>query len=75
MFKSVFMNKPMKFIREMLSSVSDTSSKRFNGTIGFIIYVLLTIFVVVADYLKDFILEDTSVILMKTLVITSAALL
>lgn len=69
------MNKLSSFLEKMLSSQSGTSSKRFNGTYGFATFVILIIFVVLYDVLKDGKLEQLSVELLNTLSYMSTALL
>lgn len=64
-----------EFFKKMLSGESETSSKRFNGTYGFAIYVALTIFVVLFDLLQDKKLEDYSITLLQLLALTSTGLL
>lgn len=64
-----------EFLKKMLSSDKDVSSKRFNGSYGFAIFCFLVIFVVLRDSIPDGKLEDASVVLLKTLAYTSVLLL
>jgi len=47
------MNKFWTFIGNMFSSGSNTSSKRVNGTIGFIVIQIIVLFAVIYDIIKD----------------------
>jgi len=58
-----------------MSSGSDTSSKRFNGTIGFLLIQLIILFVSVMDLVKDFELSELVASLLKFDLSISAALL
>ena len=68
------------FIKKMLSSSNETSSKRFNGTIGFMIVQILIIVAVLIDVILNVIigskdLSTISVELIKSDLIVSATLL
>lgn len=64
-----------KFLIDMLSSEQNTSSKRFNGTVGFMIVQLLMVAITVIDLIKDSILSDITSELIQYDLIVSASLL
>lgn len=64
-----------EFLKRIITSGSGVSSKRFNGTYGFAIFVILIIFVVMYDFLKDNKFEIYSLELIKVLGYLSTALL
>ena len=69
------MKRLFKFLGEMLSSASDTSSKRFNGTYGFAAVCFSIVFISVKDVLADAVLSDPSKSLLLALLYVSATLL
>ena len=69
------MKKLWEFLGKTLTSGSGTSSKRFNGTYGYAVFVLLVIFIVLYDKIDDGILEILTIEVLKLLGYLSTALL
>lgn len=63
------------FVKEALTSGSNTSSKRLNGTIGFILVQLIILFAVVYDFSRNSKLSPIVATLVEVDLYTSAALL
>lgn len=64
-----------EFIKKMLSSNEDASSKRFNGTIAYILAVIVVLIISLFDFFKDWQLSVVSDILIKTVIWSAIALL
>ena len=64
-----------EFYKKLISSNSDTSSKRFSGIIGFAIFIILVIFVLTFDFFTEKSIGDNTTELIQTLGILSAGLL
>lgn len=64
-----------EFIKKMLSAKEGVSSKRFNGTIGFLNIQLIVLFLTVYDTLKDGILSPLVGEIITYDLIVSASLL
>ena len=64
-----------EFIKKMISSSNESSSKRFNGTYGFAIFCLMIIFLVTYDKIDNGEIEAPTSELLKLLGYLSALLL
>lgn len=64
-----------KFIKDTLSSETDLSSKRFNGTVAYILASLTIIVISVSDFFKDWSLSNTGESLLETVLWSGVTLL
>lgn len=64
-----------QFIKEILSSETDLSSKRFNGTIAYLLAALAIITISLSDFFKDWTLSNISESLLEIVLWSGAALL
>lgn len=65
----------MNFFKQIISSTEDSSSKRFNGTVGFITVQCIVLFLAIHDMLKDGILSALVGEIINYDLIVSASLL